>query len=136
MYMGNFGVDIINVAIGVVLLLGILLVGAFTFTKLTKFDDAEEIAKGNEAAGIYMGSKLLGLSIIVGMVSLSSHDWISMVVWSVVGIVVLSLVYLVFDFLTPKFKVCDEIAKGNMAVAQLLRAIIIGTSLVIGTFLM
>jgi len=41
-----------------------------------------------------------------------------------------------FDFFTPKFKVCEEIQKGNMAVAQLLRSIIIGTSIVIGTFLL
>nr|WP_236703552.1 DUF350 domain-containing protein [Paenibacillus xylanivorans] len=39
-------------------------------------------------------------------------------------------------FLTPKMRVCDEIARGNMAVAQLLRSIIIGVSIVIGTFLM
>jgi putative membrane protein len=134
--MQGFGIDLLNVAIGIILLLIILSLGAWIFSKLTRFDDTEEISKGNEAAGMYMGSKLLGLSIIVAMVSLSSHDWVSMIVWSIVGIVALSLVYLAFDFLTPKFKVCEAIEKGNLAVAQLLRAIIIGTSIVLGTFLM
>ncbi|SFS86805.1 protein of unknown function [Paenibacillus sp. 453mf] len=83
-----------------------------------------------------MGSKLLGLCIIVAMVSFSTHSRVDMLIWSVVGIVVLILVYLIFDFVTPKFKVCEEIEKGNMAVAQLLRSIIIGVSLVIGTFLL
>ncbi|MOA59012.1 hypothetical protein D3C78_1835290 [compost metagenome] len=70
------------------------------------------------------------------MVSFSSHSWLEMLLWSVVGIAVLCLVYIVFDFLTPKMRVCDQIAQGNMAVAQLLRSIILGVSIVIGTFLM
>ncbi|MNE46240.1 hypothetical protein D3C76_53800 [compost metagenome] len=133
--MKDFSIDLLNVGIGIAVLLVVLLVGAFVFSKLTKFDDGEEISKGNEAAGVYMGSKLLGLCIIVAMVSFSSHDWVSMLIWSGVGIVIQCIVYVLFDFFTPKFKVCEEIAKGNMAVAQLLRSIIIGTSIVIGTFL-
>jgi putative membrane protein len=134
--MKQFSIDLLNVGIGLAILLVVLLVGYFVFSKLTKFNDTEEIAGGNAAAGLYMGSKLLGLCIIIAMVSLSSHDWISMLVWSAVGIVIQCLVYLLFDLFTPKFKVCEEIAKGNMAVAQLLRSIILGTSIVIGTFLM
>ncbi|MGO4539929.1 DUF350 domain-containing protein [Paenibacillus sp. 2TAB19] len=125
-----------NVGIGLVIIFVILVVGAFVFSKLTRYDDAKEIEKGNEAAGLYMGSKLLGLCIIVGMVSFSSDSWVSMLIWSGIGIVILCLVYIIFDFLTPRFKVCDQIAQGNMAVAQLLRSIIIGVSIVIGTFLM
>lgn len=128
--------DAFNIAIGVIIVILILLVGTFVFSKLTKFDDIKEIHNGNEAAGIYMGGKLIGLSIIVGMVSYSSHSWLAMAVWSLIGMVILCLVYLIFDFLTPGFKVCEEIAKGNKAVAQLLRAVIIGTSFVLGTILM
>jgi putative membrane protein len=132
----HFGTDIGNVGIGIVILLAALLIGAYVFSKLTTFNDWEEIRKGNEAAGMYMGSKLLGLGIIVAMVSYSSHDWEAMLVWSGVGIVLLCAVYIVFDFLTPKLNVNEEIAKGNKAVAQLLRAVILGSSIVIGTFLM
>lgn len=134
--MNTLGIDLLNVAIGIVLILIILLTGYFLFSKVTRYDDGKEIRGGNEAAGMYMGSKLLGLCIIVGMVSLSSHSWIDMIIWSVVGIVVLIVVYLIFDFVTPNIKVCKEIEQGNMAVAQLLRSIIIGVSFVIGTFLM
>nr|WP_240548120.1 DUF350 domain-containing protein [Paenibacillus lignilyticus] len=126
----------LNVGIGILILLAALLVGSFVFSKLTRFNDWEEIRKGNEAAGIYMGSKLLGLGIIVAMVSYSSHDWEAMLIWSGIGILLLCLVYVLFDFLTPKLNVCEEIAKGNKSVAQLLRAIILGSSIVIGTFLM
>jgi putative membrane protein len=85
---------------------------------------------------MYMGSKLLGLAIIVSMVSYSSTDWVNMLIWSGVGMVLLCVLYVLFDFLLPKLDVCAEIAKGNMAVAQLLRAVIVGVSVVIGTFLL
>ncbi|MBD2867512.1 DUF350 domain-containing protein [Paenibacillus arenilitoris] len=134
--MNEYVQNAVNVAVGLVILLVVLCVGAFVFGKLTRYNDSEQINKGNQAAGMYMGSKLLGLCIIVAMVSYSSQDWISMLVWSAIGIVILCLVYLIFDFLTPRFKVCEQIEQGNMAVAQLLRSVIIGVSIVIGTFLM
>lgn len=134
--MEKLGVNLVNVGLGIGILLVVLIVGYFVFSKLTRYNDSEEIAKGNEAAGMYMGSKLLGLCIIVGMVSFSTHAWLDMLLWSGIGILILCLVYIIFDFLTPKIRVCDEIARGNMAVAQLLRSVIIGVSIVIGTFLM
>ncbi|KKO53693.1 DUF350 domain-containing protein [Paenibacillus sp. DMB20] len=134
--MQNFGWDLLNVLIGLVIILGVLSVGYFVFSKLTRFDDRKEIASGNLAAGMYMGSKLMGLSIIVAMVSYSSHSWVQMLIWSLIGMAILCLVYLIFDWVTPRMKVCEEIAKGNVAVAQVLRSIIIGISIVVGTFLM
>ncbi|MFM9278252.1 DUF350 domain-containing protein [Paenibacillus jiagnxiensis] len=134
--MSQFGLSAANLGIGIVLLFIVLVAGYFVFSKITRYDDSEEMARGNEAAGIYMGSKMLGLCIIVGMVSFSTHSWADMLIWSVIGIVILSLVYVVFDWVTPRTKICEEIAKGNVALAQLLRSIIIGVSLVIGTFLM
>ncbi|WP_028596149.1 DUF350 domain-containing protein [Paenibacillus assamensis] len=132
----SFLVDLGNVGIGLLLLIVILLAGAWVFSRLTRFDDKKEIGKGNEAAGIYMGSKLLGLCIIVAMVSYSTSSWLMMLAWSAVGIVVLCLVYFLVDKLLPAFRVCEEIEKGNVAVAQLLRCIIIGISIVVGTLLM
>ena len=134
--MDNLGTDLLNVLIGLGIIIAVLIVGYFVFSLLTRFDDREQIAKGNTAAGLYMGSKLLGLCIIVAMVSYSSQDWVGMIIWSLIGIGILSLVYLLFDWLTPQIKVCEEIEKGNLAVAQLLRSIIIGVSIVVGTFLM
>ena len=134
--MEKLGMNLVNVAVGIGILLVVLIVGYFAFSKLTRYNDSEEMAKGNEAAGMYMGSKLLGLCIIVGRVSFSTHAWLDMLLWSAIGIIILCLVYIIFDFLTPKIRVCDEIARGNMAVAQVLRSVIIGVSIVIGTFLM
>jgi putative membrane protein len=132
----QLGENIGVVLIGVLILLVILLIGWFVFNVITRYNDLAEISKGNEAAGMYMGSKLLGLSIIVAMASYSSMNWASMIVWSLLGIVLLSLIYLLIDFLLPKINVCKEIENGNKAMAQLLRAVIIGVSIVIGTFLL
>jgi len=134
--LAGFGTDLLNIIVGVTVLLGILIIGFFIFSKLTSFNDIEEIKKGNVAAGIYMGSKMLSLCIIIAMVSFATLDWLQMIVWSIVGIAILSIVYLVFDFLTPAFKIGEEMAAGNKAVALLLSGIIIGTSLVIGTYLL
>lgn len=132
----NFVADLGHVGVGLVILFAILLVGYYVFSRLTRYDDNKEIAAGNEAAGMYMGSKLLGLCIIVGLVSISSNNWLDVIIWSAVGIVILCLVYIIFDLITPKTKLCEQIQNGNMALAQLLRSIIIGISFVIGTFLM
>lgn len=134
--MRNFGIDIMHVGIGLIILFAVLLVGYYIFSFITRYNDSEEIAKGNEAAGMYMGSKLLGLCIIVGLVSINSDNWIDVIIWSAVGIVILCLVYIIFDILTPRTKLCEQIKNGNMAIAQLLRSLIIGISFVIGTFLM
>ncbi|WP_322907352.1 DUF350 domain-containing protein [Paenibacillus campi] len=134
--MKNFANDLIHVGIGLVILFAVLLVGYYIFSLLTRYNDNKQIAEGNEAAGMYMGSKLLGLCIIVGLVSINSNNWLDVIVWSAVGIVVLCLVYVIFDLVTPRTKVCQQIENGNMAVAQLLRSLIIGISFVIGTFVM
>lgn len=132
----HFGTDLLHVGIGLVILFAALLVGYYIFSLITRYNDNKEIAEGNEAAGMYMGSKLLGLCIIVGLVSINSNNWLDVIIWSAVGIVILCLVYIIFDLITPSTKVCEQIKNGNMAMAQLLRSLIIGISFVIGTFLM
>lgn len=134
--MKTFLTDISNVSIGVGLFLLLLVIGYFVFSFLTKFNDTALLREGNQAVGMYMGSKLLGLGIIIAMVSYGSTEWVELLIWSAVGMAFLCLVYLIFDFLTPRLDVCAEIAKGNLAVAELLRGIIIATSIVIGTFLL
>ncbi|MDN4619229.1 DUF350 domain-containing protein [Paenibacillus sp. PsM32] len=134
--MKNFGTDLLHIGIGLVILFAVLFVGYYIFSLMTRYNDNQQIADGNQAAGMYMGSKMLGLCIIVGLVSINSDAWIDVLIWSGVGIVILCLVYLVFDWVTPRTKVCEQIEKGNMAIAQLLRSLIIGISFVIGTFVM
>ena len=134
--MKNFATDLMHVGIGLVILFAILVVGYYIFSLITRYDDNKEIARGNEAAGMYMGSKLLGLCIIVGLVSINSDNWLDVIVWSAVGIVALCLVYIIFDLVTPRTKLCEQIKNGNMAIAQLLRSLIIGIAFVIGTFVM
>ncbi|MDF2723409.1 MAG: rane protein [Paenibacillus sp.] len=131
----TFG-GILNVLIGVAITGIMMVVGFAVFSFITKYNDMAEIKKGNKAAGIYMGTKLLGIGIIIAFASYSSHSWLLMVVWGLVGIVILAAVYWIFDKLTFQFNVCQEIQNGNEAVARLMQGVIIGVSIAIGTFLL
>ncbi|MNP44924.1 hypothetical protein D3C76_1388090 [compost metagenome] len=126
----------LNILIGVGITILMMVVGFLVFSTITKYNDLQEIKNGNKAAGIYMGSKLMGIGIIIAFASYSSHNWILMITWGLVGVIILSLVYLIFDKLTIGFKVCDEIQRGNESVAKMLSGVIIGVSIVLGTLLL
>lgn len=53
--------------------------------------------------------------------------WVGMVgsgIFGLVGIVLLVLGYKVFDWMTPKMKIQDELNKGNTAVAMVIMALL------------
>jgi putative membrane protein len=51
--------------------------------------------------------------------------------FGVLGIVLLALGFKVFELITPRLKVEEELGKGNMAVAVLMAAALIGVSLIV-----
>jgi putative membrane protein len=51
--------------------------------------------------------------------------------FGVLGIVMLALGFKVFEWITPKLKVEEELGKGNMAVGVVVAAAIIGVALVV-----
>lgn len=76
--MEKLGVNLVNVGLGIGILLVVLIVGYFVFSKLTRYNDSEEIAKGNEAAGMYMGDKVCSGCVLLWEWCLSRrmHGWI------------------------------------------------------------
>lgn len=52
--------------------------------------------------------------------------------WGLFGFVLLIFAYLLFEFLTPRFKVDDEIAEDNRSVGFISFTISLGLSFVIG----
>lgn len=50
--------------------------------------------------------------------------------YGLVGIVLIALGFKVFEWITPKLHVEEELAKGNMAVAVVVAAVVIGISLI------
>ena len=57
---------------------------------------------------------------------------LTMIGWGVYGFVLLLLGYFIFEFLTPSFKIDEEIENDNRAVGLLAMIISIGLSFVIG----
>ena len=65
--------------------------------------------------------------------SIMQHDsLVDMIYWGIFGFVLLIAVYFIFEFLTPGFKVDEEIKNDNRAVGLIAMVISIGVSYIIG----
>ncbi|MBS4176103.1 DUF350 domain-containing protein [Lederbergia citrea] len=104
----------------------------FIFEIVTKYNNWEEIKSGNVAVAMATGGKIFGIANIFRH-SILHHDTLFVMIgWGVYGFSLLLAGYFIFEFLTPKFKIDDEIQKDNRAVGFISMVISIGLSYVIG----
>jgi putative membrane protein len=102
------------------------------FEMVTKYKDWEEIKRGNVSVAMATGGKIFGICNIIRY-SIEHNNGIGhMLLWSTYGSFLLLVAYFVFEFLTPMFKVDEEIAADNRAVGLLSMVISIALSYVIG----
>ncbi|BAU26916.1 putative membrane protein [Aneurinibacillus soli] len=102
------------------------------FEMVTTYKDWEEIKKGNLSVAMATGGKIFGICNIIRY-SIEHNDGIgNTLLWSTYGFLLLLVAYFTFEFLTPMFRVDDEIAADNRAVGLLSMVISIGVSFVIG----
>lgn len=73
-----------------------------------------------------MGGELLGEWTLVSL----GEGLLAAVLFGLVGIVLLAIGFKIFEWITPKLSIEEELAKGNMAVAVVVAAALIGISLV------
>lgn len=110
----------------------VMIVFLAIFELVTKYNNWEQIKKGNIAVALATGGKIIGIANIF-RVSIQMHDSLfHMIVWGIYGFGILIFAYLIFEFLTPSFKVDEEIEKDNRAVGILAAVISIGLSFVVG----
>ncbi len=102
------------------------------FELVTKYNNWEEIKRGNVAVAMATGGKLFGIANIFRHSILQHDSPIEMIIWCLYGFVLLVAGYLIFEFLTPGFKVDEEIGKDNRAVGFIAMVISIGLSYIIG----
>jgi putative membrane protein len=102
------------------------------FEVVTKYKNWEEIKKGNLAVAMATGGKIVGLSNIFRASISENNSLLEMIGWGVYGFVLLLASYFIFEFLTPKFKIDEEIQNDNRAVGLMSLIISIGLSFVIG----
>ena len=105
------------------------------FELVTKYQVWEELKKGNLAVAMATGGKIFGIANIFRY-SISEHVSIGQgLIWGTFGFLLLLISYFVFEFMTPGYKIDDEIAKGNLAIGLIAMMISIGFSYIIGASL-
>jgi len=102
------------------------------FEVVTKYKNWEEIKKGNVSVAMATGGKIFGVANIF-RASIEKHNsLLEMIGWGIYGFLLLLAGYFIFEFLTPKFNVDEEIQDDNRAVGLISLIISIGLSYVIG----
>ncbi|EKN65038.1 YshE [Neobacillus bataviensis LMG 21833] len=102
------------------------------FEAVTKYKNWEEIKKGNLAVAMATGGKIFGVANIFRASVEEHNSLLEMVGWGIYGFVLLLAGYFIFEFLTPKFKIDEEIQNDNRAVGLISLIISVGLSYVIG----
>lgn len=109
-----------------------LIVFLTIFELVTKYRNWEQIQKGNVAVAMATGGKIFGIAIIFKYSIQDNDSLLTMLSWGLYGFILLVVGYFIFEFLTPKFNVDEEIENGNLAVGLISMIISIGLSFVIG----
>ncbi|AVF29693.1 membrane protein YshE [Paenibacillus larvae subsp. larvae] len=102
------------------------------FEVVTKYNDWEEIKKGNVSVAMATGGKIFGICNVFRFAILNNDTIIRSLIWAGYGFILLLVFYFIFEFLTPYFKIDDEIKRDNRAVGLLSMLISISVSYVIG----
>lgn len=102
------------------------------FELVTKYRNWDEIKKGNVAVAMATGGKIFGVANIFRHSIMHNDSLLTMIIWGVFGFFLLLVGYFIFEFLTPKFNVDEEIENDNRAVGLISLIISVGLSYVIG----
>jgi putative membrane protein len=109
-----------------------LVVGLVVFGMITRYNDWEEIKKGNLAVAMGTGGKIFGICNIFRYAISNEDTLLQTLSWAGFGFVLLLIAYFLFDLLTPMFRIDQEIRTDNRAVGFVAMAISISISYVIG----
>lgn len=102
------------------------------FELVTSYKNWDEIKKGNFAVALATGGKLFGIATIFRFSIERNDTIIQSIGWGVFGYILLLLSYFIFEFLTPKIKIDEEIGNDNRAVGFISMLISVGMAFVIG----
>lgn len=109
-----------------------LIISMVIFEIITKYKNWEEIKKGNMAVAMATGGKIFGVTNIFRF-SIDQHNsLLQMIGWGFYGFALLIFAYVLFEFLTPKFNIDEEIEKDNRAIGFISMTISVGLSYVVG----
>jgi len=102
------------------------------FEIVTKYNDWEEIKRGNVSVAMATGGKIFGICNLFRFAIENNDSLIRSLIWAGYGFLLLMAAYFIFEFLTPYFKIDEEIQKDNRAVGLLSLMISVSISYVVG----
>ncbi|WP_138415430.1 DUF350 domain-containing protein [Aquibacillus sediminis] len=109
-----------------------LIVFLAIFELVTTYKNWEEIRKGNFSVAMATGGKIFGIATIFRYSIEHNDTIIESITWGAFGYLLLLTGYFIFEFLTPTFKIDQEIKQDNRAVGFISMMISIGLAFVIG----
>jgi putative membrane protein len=109
-----------------------LIVFLSIFEWVTKYKDWEEIKKGNVSVALAVCGKIFGICNIFRFSFVANESIYQSLIWAGFGFVLLLIAYFIFEFLTPVFKIDEEIKQDNRAVGLISMVISVSLSFVIG----
>ncbi|WP_426449214.1 DUF350 domain-containing protein [Paenibacillus sp. S-38] len=109
-----------------------LIVFLAVFELVTKYKDWDEIKNGNVAVAMATGGKIFGICNLFRFAILNNDSILASLVWAGYGFVLLLAAYFIFEFLTPYFKIDEQIKNDNRAVGLISMIISVSLSYVIG----
>ncbi|MBM7572870.1 DUF350 domain-containing protein [Aquibacillus albus] len=111
----------------------VVVIGLVVFEFLTrKYKDWEEIKNGNHSVALSIAGKIIGICIILSFAIYHSITVWETILWGGYGVVLQLIAYWVFEGLTRKFSVEEQLKGNNIAVGIITMAVSIGLAFVIG----
>ncbi|MCA1009877.1 DUF350 domain-containing protein [Halobacillus halophilus] len=109
-----------------------LVVFMAVFEIVTSYNNWKEIKNGNLAVAMATGGKIFGIANIFRFSIEHNDSLLQTMGWGLFGFILLLSGYFIYEFLTPSFKIDEEIATDNRAVGFISFIISVGLSYVIG----
>jgi putative membrane protein len=105
----------------------LMLIGTVIFTLTTPYHEFDILFEGDgledpkkvaaaKAVAMDLGGKVIGLALLLSSAIYHSTNILDLTIWAIIGMVFLILVYFIFELLTPKIKIRQEISNGNVGV--------------------
>ncbi|MBW7474457.1 DUF350 domain-containing protein [Paenibacillus oenotherae] len=109
-----------------------LIVFLYFFEFVTRYKCWAEIKKGNLAVAMATGGKIFGICNLFRFSIEATDSVYQSMIWATFGFLILICAYFLFEFLTPVFRIDEEIEKDNRAVGFIAMIISVSLSYVIG----
>ncbi|MBU9721190.1 MULTISPECIES: DUF350 domain-containing protein [Bacillaceae] len=102
------------------------------FELVTRYSTWTELKNGNVAVALATGGKIFGVANVFRHSIMHNDSVLAMLGWGTFGFILLVFVYFIFEFLTPGFKVDNELKNDNRAVGFLSFILSVALSYIIG----